>query len=1359
MVEFRKSRERIGVIRQVVIAIVTAVVCFLAPVLAGAQGWAALSPSLGQGGAVCSEGGASYPCFAFRCDAQRGLEFAFLFSGSPPSSTVAVAHVDDRDPRVMHFRSVGQAGELVANFDLVSHAELLTWMAKGASLRFQSTQDHAFTLSGAGHWIGQTLGQCAGRSDTPADLDALMAAYERLRPPAGTRVHYIFNTDFWGMDLDSGLTNPALAGLNRDGCLNMCKARPDCVLATLNEQKKVCFLKSGFGALKHNPIATSMYLQSRRDRPARTGGTAPAMTALTGLGWRAGDTRETFVSRLRQASAPLGAACGEEQRALQDWSGSISLRSPEEAGTVGQPMRFAWSADQMAVPIPAWLVVSSRTPVRFEGEGFVALNPGAIGPFGVETDRALTRVFIPLYGAGTSGELQMTPLVAGANDFNVTLVAYLRGCQQDLPMRALRWTADIRPDAPQIVLRNIADPDPYPDVIMSPAFDRIVKFDSNRFQIVSNDGTEIATRDGRNLNLSPTGRFLVSADADRFVVHDIVDGAELLRINGQSLVWWNQDSFALTDAGPWAKLGLFSPLASRVFFEDVRTGPSCCDNSGETPVSADLENGLLFAAGVRDLLSGQVFASRADMEGAEAENQRAQLLNGFLAGHRFVAPVDVGDGWKMRGGAVYSHGRRPGEPLGEVPADTGVIAAPPTRNPEFGVASSVRLASSTDTSVHRGSMLLDPQTEDATGFEAALDRWGIDLASDTGRERLIDVDIGYPEQRLEGGDAEALDSLRQEIRAAIGTDLSRANKSAAWARDPETGAVSYCDHYGANPTETGQLPDDIDLAYRVPVGNGLVWVIRTSCRGGATGGTLVSASTLTIYDSRRAGATLAGYNVDQWMTLGSSTERAFFEIGFDIKLFGDRYLVSFAPGQGALAVYDLEQRAYLFQHRTARRGGLLADVFMTSDFAHLIQMNDGGSFTIYATGTGAPILEGRYLDDELVVWNPFFQLDATEEGAGFVELRFPGLEGQYSLQQFFAARHVPGLMRRTLSGEYPPPQTPITVPPRLTGEIAALGGEVAVNVRLAEPGSAQEYLLFQDGALTLRRDTDQGGQLRVARLPGSRWATVLARSADGSVSLPLTADLGEDAGRLPRTHFLGVGVDRYDSPSLDALRFAKSDAERLSGALAGLNGKTVDLRTNRTLADDEASPSAVRDALKEILAQATPGDHVVLFFAGHGLRDAAGDFFFGTTQTDMSDIPGTALAWSDLSRLLAQKSIRATVFLDACHSASAGLTRFATNDGAVEGLRNALPDGLTVVSAAKGRQYSLEDAAVGGGYFTAALVSVLTDERAAADLNRNGVLETVELYRAVKTKVVSALGSAQTPFISRNQAVGETALF
>jgi len=103
------------------------------------------------------------------------------------------------------------------------------------------------------------------------------------------------------------------------------------------------------------------------------------------------------------------------------------------------------------------------------------------------------------------------------------------------------------------------------------------------------------------------------------------------------------------------------------------------------------------------------------------------------------------------------------------------------------------------------------------------------------------------------------------------------------------------------------------------------------------------------------------------------------------------------------------------------------------------------------------------------------------------------------------------------------------------------------------------------------------------------------------------------------------------------------------------------------LLDDQATRSAILDALKNLLATSTPGDVVVLQYAGHGttLPDVNGDEIGGDSPGEDEAIcpydynTGAFLIDDDLAEVFRSipTDVNVTCFIDCCHSGT--ISRFA----------------------------------------------------------------------------------------------------
>jgi WD40 repeat protein len=183
---------------------------------------------------------------------------------------------------------------------------------------------------------------------------------------------------------------------------------------------------------------------------------------------------------------------------------------------------------------------------------------------------------------------------------------------------------------------------------------------------------------------------------------------------------------------------------------------------------------------------------------------------------------------------------------------------------------------------------------------------------------------------------------------------------------------------------------------------------------------------------------------------------------------------------------------------------------------------------------------------------------------------------------------------------------------------------------------------------------------------------------------------------------LCVGVSRYQDVNLN-LRFARRDADALAAALRGQKGlySAVEMRV---LADEQATRAEVVSALDDLVARAGPADTLLFFLSGHGWRSDPQTFFFATHDVVRTNIPGSALAWTEVTQRLAagsKRGRRVLVLLDACHSGSA-----ATNDDLVRTLKEANA-GVAVFASSKGSELSRERSDIQHGVFTAALLDLL----------------------------------------------------
>jgi hypothetical protein len=479
------------------------------------------------------------------------------------------------------------------------------------------------------------------------------------------------------------------------------------------------------------------------------------------------------------------------------------------------------------------------------------------------------------------------------------------------------------------------------------------------------------------------------------------------------------------------------------------------------------------------------------------------------------------------------------------------------------------------------------------------------------------------------------------------------------------------------------------------------------------------------------------------------------------RLVRDRYLLIGSPSRSGLLALDLEAGTHVLVD-SAYQGDLMNELHVTADSRHLVQVNSDGQFVVYQLDSGTQLARGRIVDDEYLIYTQQGYYRASYEGAHYVYLNFPGIEGLHSFHQFAAVLKRPDIVDSALAGRKLRERPQLSAPPVVALRLAKRDGFApTVQIQARSVAGLRSLRIYQDGQLTHSiplTGNSAHRALSLERLNNARWITAQAVDEKRFLSRPAStflADSGEPGGRLLG---LNVGVDAYQDPRIAPLSFAVSDTRNLTRALEANLDRYYRRVELRRLIDEEATPEAIMETLDQIIRRAEPGDTVVFSFSGHGVRNRGGDFFLATSGTESKHLDQTALPWSRIAKSLSKAKSRVLVFLDACHAGLAG-EHLASNDEAAAALMNRMSAPLLILAASKGRQYSQEWEELNGGVFTAGIVDVLEKNRNQYDRNENGVIEISELFAGLKAFVSIKTQGAQTPWLARTDLVGNFALF
>jgi uncharacterized caspase-like protein len=183
----------------------------------------------------------------------------------------------------------------------------------------------------------------------------------------------------------------------------------------------------------------------------------------------------------------------------------------------------------------------------------------------------------------------------------------------------------------------------------------------------------------------------------------------------------------------------------------------------------------------------------------------------------------------------------------------------------------------------------------------------------------------------------------------------------------------------------------------------------------------------------------------------------------------------------------------------------------------------------------------------------------------------------------------------------------------------------------------------------------------------------------------------------------------------------------------------------KVLTDAEATKGNILDGLEWLQRQTTSKDVAVLFFAGHGINDPSGIFYFLPADAVLERLKRTGLAQTDIVSTVATIAGKVLVFMDACHSGNLMgkvKRRAAVETTAVINELASAENGAVVFSSASGRQYALENTEWGNGAFTKGLVEGLMGK---ADYRGSGRITVNMLDLYISERVKELTKGEQTP--------------
>jgi hypothetical protein len=1066
---------------------------------------------------------------------------------------------------------------------------------------------------------------------------------------------------------------------------------------------------------------------------------------------------------------------------------------------------------------------SSLDPQPSELAGFIALTPDAKGPLGLTLGAGKSRALIPLHQPGSklAGSFAVRIYDAGGKTIEAGVVART-SCGERIVSTPLSKSVTVVAGPPEIVVQDPFDIEKPEHILVSNSGRYRANVFEDRYRIYDTEtGAKLVDRAGHDPNFSPTSRFVVAnvgaRGSGKYEVIDLVSGDTIAVPSGSYIGWTHGDSFLITGDGSWGALSVRpalispppEPRQSETLVTDTEPeGPgdppdysfrldhpgSChaCASWSDDNLMLDLDNGILAFTGKFDANASPVFelASGASLCCKESAQDQQDFIDRTYA----TVPFRMEPGWHAREPIQFSQIYDPlSDPNAKEMADQDWFKAAMPLRTQLLVHKTIdpktptmEVATASINTVVRGDWrtkmanldVKSPAAGTKSRLLAELSHLGLSAAEPATREAIPFVNSWAGDDRKGRFQDAAADKRNDmmieqrtlKLQARVGREIPAVAphlaKKAAFAPSKESTYLSPLPLEGLAKGKI-YLIDTLEGLWRWEIAERPLWFLQlwaTEGNGGIGEGVMFLFEGDTKGEPRKGGRIVDLTNPLQnfWSGAYGSTDH---QTQLKPQVYLDRYLVAASVAGKTIAAYDLKTDKVLAIIKDVPQADLIQDVVLTSDAAHVIQINSDGQFFIHELSSGRVALSGRVVDDEIIAYTPEGYYWSSYEGAHFVQLHFAGLPGLYPFQQFATVLNRPDIVMAQLhAGAATPPNPKLLPPPTLDMTLVQAGvddSQVHLDVRAHSSAPLAHLRFYADGHLiedTGLSGLDMSRRIDVPRSPNARWLTAQVADSGGLVSKPQAVRLSPRGKPTNVLYAVLVGINTYSNPKMQ-LKFAKSDAERLGAALRANAGHYYSHSETLMLLDGEASKDSILSALRQTVAAATAEDTLVFSFAGHGGQLADGRYFVTPADYDGARPAETGLAWADVAALLSSAKSRVIIILDACHAGLSGAEGLSTNDDAVAALLSGAHPPMLVLAASKGRQFSYEGPKWGGGVFTDALVEAIQRNRQSYDMDHNGVIETSELYYALKSLVVRETAGEQTPWLVRQDLLGDFAVF
>ena len=147
---------------------------------------------------------------------------------------------------------------------------------------------------------------------------------------------------------------------------------------------------------------------------------------------------------------------------------------------------------------------------------------------------------------------------------------------------------------------------------------------------------------------------------------------------------------------------------------------------------------------------------------------------------------------------------------------------------------------------------------------------------------------------------------------------------------------------------------------------------------------------------------------------------------------------------------------------------------------------------------------------------------------------------------------------------------------------------------------------------------------------------------------------------------LSIGVSHYEDPSI-SLKYADHDAETIARLLETQQGLLFEEVHTRVLVNEQATKREILREINDFLGQAAKGDVVLIFMAGHGMKDRkTKTYYFVPYNASLETLFYDGLAmpiFEEACKRIERRVDKLVLFMDTCHSGALELNTRGVNAG------------------------------------------------------------------------------------------------